>query len=100
VLFGMTVRDLDATLARRLEIRPGLRGVYVTSIDTLGDAAQAGFAEGDVILEVNRESVMSVRDYMRVMANVSGGAVVVFLCYVPDLDQRVLRTVRLETTHS
>jgi serine protease Do len=100
VLLGLNVRDLDRVLARRLELRPGVRGVYVTNVEPLSNAAQAGFAEGDLILEVNRQPVTTVREYLRAMAGLSDGAVVVFLCYVPDLDQRVLRTVRIETGHS
>jgi serine protease Do len=100
VLLGLTVRDLDRTLVRRLDLRLELRGMYVSGVDPLSNAALAGFAEGDLILEVNRRPVTTMREYLRAMAGQSDGDIVVFLCYVPDLDQRVLRTVRIESGRS
>jgi serine protease Do len=100
VLLGLNVRELERGLARRLELRQGVRGVYVTGVETLSGAAEAGFAEGDIILEVNRQPIASVRDYLRAVAAVPDGTVIVFLCYLPDLDQRVLRTIRIETGRS
>jgi serine protease Do len=99
-LLGVTVKDLDRRLVRDLALRPDMRGVYVASVDPLSNAAEAGFAQGDVILEINRHPVATLRDYSRATADLSEGRVVVFLCYVPELDQRVLRTVRLEVGRS
>jgi serine protease Do len=100
VLLGINVRELDRATVRRLELRPSTRGVYVTAVDPLSEAAEAGFAQGDIILEVNRQPVASVRDYLKATAGLADGSVLVFLCYVPDLDQRVLRTLRIESGRS
>jgi serine protease Do len=97
---GLTLRDLDRGVVRRLDLRRELRGVYVAAVDPLSPAADAGFQEGDVILEINRQPVHAVRDVGRVLTPLPPGTVVAFLCYVADLDQRVLRTARLEGPRS
>lgn len=96
VMLGIKVRDIDRALARRLELPSGVHGVLVTAVDPLSAAAESGFAQGDVILEVNRRPVRTMREYLAATAGVRPGAVLLFFCYVPDLDQRVLRTVRVE----
>jgi serine protease Do len=96
-ILGLTARDLDRTIARRLQLEAGMRGVYVSTVDPYGDAAEAGFAPGDIVLEINRQPIGSLRDYLRAVGGARDGAILVFLCYVPELDQRVLRTLRVET---
>jgi serine protease Do len=96
VILGIKVRDIDRAVARRLDLPSGLQGVLVTAVDPLSAAAESGFAQGDVILEVNRRPVRTMRDYLSATAAARPGAVLLFFCYVPDLDQRVLRTVRVE----
>jgi len=100
VLFGLNVRELDRHLVRRLELPLDLQGVYVSSVDALSGAAEAGFAHGDIILEINRKPVTSMREYLRLLDGAAEGMVYAFLCYVPELDQRVLRTLRVEMTRS
>jgi serine protease Do len=96
VILGIKVRDIDRAVARRLDLPSGLQGVLVTAVDPLSAAAESGFAQGDVILEVNRRPIRTMRDYLSATAAARPGAVLLFFCYVPDLDQRVLRTVRVE----
>jgi serine protease Do len=100
VLFGLNVRELDRHLIRRLELPLDLQGVYVSSVDALSGAAEAGFAHGDIILEINRKPVTSMREYLRLLDGAADGMVYAFLCYVPELDQRVLRTLRVEMARS
>jgi serine protease Do len=100
VLFGLHVRELDRPIVRRLELPLDLHGVYVSSVDALSGAAEAGFVHGDIILEINRKPVTSMRDYLRLLDGAADGMVYAFLCYIPELDQRVLRTMRVETGRS
>jgi serine protease Do len=97
---GLALREVDRGTIRRLELPATVHGIYVTAVEPLSNAAAAGFAEGDIILEVNRQPVSGLREFARAAGPLSEGSVVVFLCYVPDLDQRVLRTIRIETSHS
>lgn len=56
---GLAVRAIDSNAAASLGVEPGLR---VEAIVPGGPAELAGLATGDVIVEVNRQGVGSLRD--------------------------------------
>src|SRR5262249_33059607 len=56
----------------------GQRGVLVTEVEPASFADDLGFGRGDVITEINHESVSSVEDYKRVVAKLKPGQNVVF----------------------
>jgi serine protease Do len=63
-LDGLTLSDLTPETRRAFGIGdPSLKGVVVTQIAPNGPAARAGLRPGDVLLEVNRKAVTSVRDF-------------------------------------
>ncbi len=94
VLLGLNVRDLDRAPDAPAGTAPGPAGRATSRASTpLSGAAEAGFAHGrhhprdqpaagDVDARVPAADSMAAAD----------GTVLVFLCYVPELDQRVLRT--------
>lgn len=59
--WGLALRDLDARTAQRLGIAPG-DGVLVAAVQPGSAAHQAGLQSGDLILEVNRKKVASVKE--------------------------------------
>jgi len=59
--WGLGLRDLDARTASRLGLTPG-EGVLVTAVQPGGPAERAGLRPGDVLLEVNRTKVSSVKE--------------------------------------
>jgi serine protease Do len=59
--WGLALRDLDARMAQRLGLNPG-DGVLVAAVQPGSPAERAGLQTGDVILEVNRTKVASVRE--------------------------------------
>jgi serine protease Do len=61
--WGMDLADLTPSLARRLGLPAETRGVAVVGIEPGGPAADAGLAPGDLLLEVNRRAVRSVREF-------------------------------------
>ena len=95
-LLGATVRELDPRSARQLELPADLRGVVILDVEPMGPADEAGLAHGDVVLEVNRQAVRGLDDYLRVVGGARAGDVLAFYCYVPEARQRILRAVRLE----
>jgi serine protease Do len=95
-LLGVSVREVDRGVARRLQLPSGVAGVLVTSVDPLTSAYEAGLDRGDIILEVNRQPVRTVADFTRLTSHASPGQVLAVYCYVPDLGQRALRAVRVE----
>ncbi|HXK11842.1 MAG TPA: Do family serine endopeptidase [Vicinamibacteria bacterium] len=73
---GMTLRDLNASVAERLELPRGLRGVLVTEVEPGEAAEDAGLVPKDVIVSVNGQAVDGVDAFDRAIeaAKPSGGA--------------------------
>jgi serine protease Do len=59
--WGLALRDLDARIAQRLGLNPG-DGVLVAAVQPGSPADRADIRTGDVILEVNRKKVASVKE--------------------------------------
>src|SRR5829696_4884076 len=92
---GLTVRDLDAAFARRMELPASVAGVVVTRVDPAGASFVPAMRRGFVIMEINRQPVRSVADYDRLVAAARTGDVLAFYGYDPSVGQRgfVLATV-------
>ena len=56
---GLTLQSVTPQIAKQLGLASENEGVVVTDVDQSGVGADAGIARGDVILEVNRQSVNS-----------------------------------------
>jgi serine protease Do len=79
VFGGVAVQDLDHATARELGLKGKERGVVVTSIEPDSGAEQAGLMPGDVIREINRQPVTSVKDFEKAAASVKKGDRVLIL---------------------
>jgi serine protease Do len=78
-LAGIHVGELTPTLAQRLDLPNGIRGVLVTGVDS--DAGVAELQKGDVIEEVNQQPVTSVADYEKMSGSLdSNRPVVLSIC--------------------
>jgi len=66
---GISVQPLTPELASRLRLPMDAQGLVVTDVDELGAAADAGIREGDVVVEVNRQSVRSLADLQSAIHN-------------------------------
>ena len=62
---GMTLRDLTPTLAERMEVPRGTKGVLVMDVEAGEAAEEATLNRGDVIVSVNGEAVESVDAFDR-----------------------------------
>lgn len=78
-LAGLTVQDLDRQTARELGLQGKVQGVVVTSVEPDSGAERAGLMPGDVIREINRQPVTSVKDFEKVSAHLKKGERVLFL---------------------
>jgi serine protease Do len=74
---GITLEPLTDRMAKQLGVDTK-SGLVVTDVDPTGPAAEAGIADGDVILEINRKAVASVAD-ARSAIDASGGKPVLLL---------------------
>ena len=63
VLSDLEVRELNEELASRYGLKATERGVVVVGVKSGSSAEEMGVREGDVILEINRKSVGSLRSY-------------------------------------
>jgi serine protease Do len=92
---GLTVRDLDAGFARRMEIPASVQGVVVIRLDPAGAAFVPAMRRGFVIMEINRQPVRSSAEFQRVVAAARTGDALAFYVYDPSVGQRgfVLATV-------
>jgi serine protease Do len=66
-LRGISVGALTPDVASQLKLPPGTKGVVVTAVDPASTAAESGLQRGDVIQEVNRQSVTDVSGFSRAM---------------------------------
>ena len=62
-LDGVSVEDLTPEAAKDLKLPASTKGVVVGEVDPTSRAADAGLKPGDVIQQVNRQSVANVRDF-------------------------------------
>ncbi len=94
---GLTVRDIDTGIIRRLSM-PGVQGVVITRIDPTGPAfGTPALRRGQIILEINRQQVSSVNDFNRLVAAARAGDVLALYVYDPAVRQRSVSTVALDT---
>ena len=58
---GLSLQPVTPQVARQLNLASE-EGLIITDVDPTGPAAEAGLARGDVILEINKQSVATVDD--------------------------------------
>lgn len=61
-LDGVTVQDLDPQLRLHLRTPDNVAGALVTDVDRASNSYEAGLRRGDVITEINRQSVTNAED--------------------------------------
>ena len=75
---GLTVQTITPEVARHMGIE-SREGVLVTSVESGSPADDAGFREGDVIRQINREPVKDTGEFQRLMKKVKDDKTVLFL---------------------
>ena len=88
---GLTVQDLTPEIAKHFEIE-NRNGVLVTAVEPGSSADDAGFQEGDVIRQINRQSVKNTAEFQSLMKKVKGDKTVLFL--VERGDARIFIAVK------
>ena len=76
--FGAMVRPLTPEMADRLNVPSG-KGVIVQDVKPGSFADDVGLTRGDIILEINKQSVNSEEDFDHVQSSLKSGQDVVFL---------------------
>jgi serine protease Do len=96
VLLGLNVRDLDRQTADKLDLPRATHGVLITRVEPMSSSFDSGIDRGTVLLEINRQQVNSVADYRRIARAARPGDILTLYLYSPDLEQRQLKTIRVE----
>ncbi len=78
---GIRVDELNSDLARRMNVQAE-NGVLITQVKNNSLAAEANLRPGDVILEVNKQKIMSVKDYQDIIKQAEKDQVKILLLYV------------------
>ena len=73
-----------------------MRGVLITRVEAMSSSFDGGIERGTVLLEINRQQVESVADYRRIARAARVGDILALYVYAPDVDQRQLKTIRVE----
>lgn len=76
---GVAVQDLDRDTAKELGVKGKAQGVVVTAVEPDSGAEKAGVLRGDVIREINRQPVKSVKDIEQVSSGLKKGENVLIL---------------------
>src|SRR4051812_43746069 len=69
VLSDLDVRELNEELAARYGLKSAEHGVVVVGVKSGSTAEEVGVREGDIILEVNRKAVGSIKSYEQAAAS-------------------------------
>jgi S1-C subfamily serine protease len=62
----------------------------------MSSSFDGGIERGTVLLEINRQPIESVADYRRAARAARPGDILTLYIYSPDLEQRQLKTIRVE----
>ena len=76
--FGVVVRGITQDMMQRYQL-PNTKGVIVQDVKPDGFGDTAGLGRGDVILEINKQTVNSEDDFRRIESETKSGQDVVFL---------------------
>jgi serine protease Do len=79
VLASVRVQTLDNALMSQLNISAKTAGVVITSVEPGGPAEAAGLQRGDVIQEVNHESIKTLGDYQKAAEKIKKDELAVLL---------------------
>jgi serine protease Do len=78
-LQGVSVENLTPETARELKMPADTKGVVVDKVSPSSRAAEAGLQRGDVIQQVNHQSVSNVKDYSQAVGAATKDAPVLLL---------------------
>ena len=95
-MLGLSVRDIDRATSERLDLPRAMKGVLVTRVEPMSSSFDADVQRGNVLLEINRQPVESVGEFRRIARATRSGDILTLYIYAPDVDQRQLKTIRVE----
>jgi serine protease Do len=95
---GLTVRDLDAAFARRLDIPSSIQGVVVARVEPATASFVPSIRRGFIIMEINRQPIHTVAEFQRLVSAARSGDTLAFYGYDPALGQRTFVTATVDSS--
>jgi serine protease Do len=77
--YGLSIQPLTPEIAESLGLEGGTKGVVVAGVEQGSVAEDAGLRRGDVVLEVNQQSVESVAAFRKALKQAQGKKSILFL---------------------
>jgi serine protease Do len=90
---GLTVQDLTPEVARHLEVE-NRKGVVVTGVEPGSPADDAGFQEGDIVRQVNRQPLADTAGFAKALKKLKGDKSALFL--VERGEARIFLAVKIK----
>ncbi len=75
---GITVQEITSELAEHFDLETH-EGVIVSDVDRSGPAWEGGIRRGDIVLEVNRQTIKTMKDYRQALKKYAGEGTVLLL---------------------
>lgn len=75
---GITVQEITRELAEHFDLETR-EGVIVSDVDRSGPAWEGGIRRGDIVLEVNRQTIKTMKDYRQALKKYAGKGTVLLL---------------------
>ena len=72
-LAGVRVMDLNSAVAKQLAVDADEKGVVIVNIESGAPAEEAGLRRGDVINEINRQRILNLNDFNKIVARITQG---------------------------
>jgi len=80
LLKGVTVQNLTPEMYEQLDLPKRLKGVVISDVDEDSPAAMA-LMKGDVIQEINRQKINSIKNYEDVVSKIKAGEDILLLVF-------------------
>ncbi len=93
---GLTLIEIDRANSHRFDVPDRMTGLLVQRVEPLSPGYDAGLERGNIILEINRQPVDSVARFRRVLEAARAGEPLALYIYIPDVEQRNIKTVRVD----
>jgi len=76
---GVSVIDLEPSMAKQIGVDPEDRGVVIYKIEPGSSAEITGLRKGDLIMEIERQRILSASDFQRAIQKISRPDVLVLI---------------------